>query len=202
MEQGPRGGGFSCLRVGHFVMRTKPRHSPSSDRADEQGGNPLGPLERCAFRHAHKLPELKRRHGCFGTFWHISRADRLEKIWARNASYSGLNQMSLNGCSPTEPVWCASLSKQQGTTLPSHVITQPCHIRQHSSASGLRKNHSPFCARSGAARGIRSAGVSVFRLIDLRGLDDQLIYTDALRVLLDGVDFVLVGPTTKNCHTR
>src|SRR5882724_2819023 len=52
-------------------------------------------------------------------------------IWLLKRTYSLLFHISLKGFPFRSPKrCCASLSKQQGTTNPSHVITGACHKRQ------------------------------------------------------------------------
>ena len=102
----------------------------------------------------------------------------------RNWAYRSLCQMSfrpmLRGGDPM--AWWASLSKQHGTTRPSHVRTAPCHMRQHASSRSLRKVHWPV-ARVAVVppvlRGLGEQRVAVTWVVELGGLDLHLV--DAAR---------------------
>src|SRR5882724_1415467 len=62
---------------------------------------------------------------------HISISALPFKIFRRKSRYSGCFQISLKDLFFKSPIRCfASLSKQQGTTSPSQVITGECQSRQ------------------------------------------------------------------------
>lgn len=61
----------------------------------------------------------------------ISISDLPFNIFLRKSMYSGCFQISLKDLFFKSPIRCfASLSKQQGTTIPSQVITGECQRRQ------------------------------------------------------------------------
>ena len=88
--------------------------------------------------------------------------------------------------------WLASLSKQHGTTLPSHVATAPCHMRQHSSFNGLRSTHFLTVVATVFAVACQQ-WMPVTGVVQLRGFEDQLMHAHFAGHALDFRDVMFVG---------